>query len=81
MHIEFENDLTLKMEDDYGGIRIQFEIENDIEVRHLIFPRRNYHDRTKGGIKVHLSRKHNELQKRYNPECHSVLKYSKTLAP
>ena len=69
MHVELTNDITLQMETDYGGIRMQIEINNDIETRYLICLMCNYHNVTKCGIKVHLARKHNELLIRYDLKC------------
>ena len=51
------------------GIRMQIEIDNDVETRYLICLLCNYHNATKCGIKVHLARKHNELHKHYNTRC------------
>ena len=61
MRIEFNNDITLQMETDYGRIRIQIDIGDNIETRYRICLICNYHNLEKGGIKVHLARKHNEL--------------------
>ena len=54
------------METDYGRIRMQTDFENSTVTRYPICILCNYHILTKGGIKVHLSRKHNELLKRYD---------------
>ena len=65
------------MESDYGGIRIQCEIENDIEIRHLISLRRNYHNLTEGGIKVHLARNATNYENAMihtSPICRKILK-------
>ena len=69
MHTELKNDITLQMETDYGRIRMQIDIENDTETRYVIFLLCNYQNVTKCGIKVHLARKHDELQQLYDLKC------------
>ena len=54
MRIEFENDLTIQMEIDFGRIKI-INRPNVYEIltRYLISLLRNYKNTTKGGIKTH----------------------------
>ena len=44
---------------------MQFDIDNNDEIRCLICLQCKYRDLTKGGIKIHPSRKRNNLRKRY----------------
>ena len=67
------------METDYGRIRIQIEIGNEIEIRNLICLQRNYHNLTKGAIEVHLERRRNVLQNDATNHARSVQKYARTL--
>ena len=69
MHIGLNNDIALQMECDYGRIRMPIDIENDAEIRYLICLQCNYHNLTKGGVKVHLARKRNNMPKRYDLQC------------
>ena len=66
MHIELDNDIALQMATDYGRIRMRIDIGNDNEILYLICLQRNYHNVTKGGIKVHIDRKRNKLRKHYD---------------
>ena len=52
MHIGLPNDTTLQVETDYGRIRMQIDITNDIETRYLICLLCNYHNATKCGKKL-----------------------------
>ena len=69
-HIESLQDIALKMERDYGRIRILLDINGDIETRYLICLRRNCRNLTKGGVKAHLARKRNGLHTHYDLLCH-----------
>ena len=72
MHIEKENDITIQMEIDYGRIRMQFNQDETNPTnmqRVLICTKCEYENKTKGGIKVHLTKKHNEVQIHYNVKC------------
>ena len=68
MRSELNNDITLQLETDYGRIRMQVGIGNNIATRYLICYIRNYRILTKGGVEVRPARKHNELLKRYDAQ-------------
>ena len=69
MRVVFKGDITIQMGTDYGGIRMRIDFGNDTETRYLISPLCNWHNLAKGGVKVHLERKRNELLKRYDLQC------------
>ena len=72
MHVEKENDITINMEIDYGRIRLQFNSDAynpDRLIRVLVCTKCEYENETKGGIKVHLTKKHNEIHYHYNVNC------------
>ena len=59
------------MESCYGKIIIRYEsvINSDRKDRIITCARCGYENKKKVGIKVHISRKHNELGKSYDVEC------------
>ena len=44
MHIVLDNDITMQVGTYYGRIRLRIEIDNEMEMRHLICLRCNYHN-------------------------------------
>ena len=70
MRVEFINDLTIKMEIDYGRIKILYKNNmQNLLTRFLICNVCLYENTTKGGIKTHLAKKHNQLQLHSNLNC------------
>ena len=70
-HIEKPNDKILQMESDYGKITIRYEpiINSEVRQRILRCTRCGYENLKKVGIKVHISRVHNEIGKSYDLKC------------
>ena len=69
-HIEKQNDKTLQMEIDYGRIKIYNTTNTyDENIRILKCLTCLYESIKKSSIKIHLARKHNELQIHHNVKC------------
>ena len=67
MHIEKPNNIILQMEIDYRQFRLHFEREaGGVGGRLLICLNCNSGNITRGGAKVHLARKHNDVDARYD---------------